>query len=272
MIADSPLAQEFWENGRAESCPVIDVHGHMGPFYGIWLPDPSTEAMVQSMGRAGVRFLCFAHHYALFAPEVGNEATIEAARWYPDRLRGYLAVNPNYPEIIAEDLASYDANGDALIGLKVLASYHKKAWDDPAYAAAWEFANERELMVLGHTWGDDPYCGSSMVRKIAEGYPNIKLLLAHCLHNNWGSAIRIAQEFPNVYLELCAVLDDRGIVEKFVEAGLVDKMLFGTDLPWFAPHQGIGALLSAEITDEDRHKILHVNAEKLLASAGVTLA
>jgi predicted TIM-barrel fold metal-dependent hydrolase len=42
-------------------------------------------------------------------------------------------------------------------------------------------------------------------------------------------------------------------------------MLFGTDLPWFDPHQAIGALLSADITDEDRHNICHCNAEKLLS-------
>jgi predicted TIM-barrel fold metal-dependent hydrolase len=42
-------------------------------------------------------------------------------------------------------------------------------------------------------------------------------------------------------------------------------MLFGTDLPWFDPHHAIGALLSADISDEDRHNICHCNAEKLLA-------
>jgi predicted TIM-barrel fold metal-dependent hydrolase len=42
-------------------------------------------------------------------------------------------------------------------------------------------------------------------------------------------------------------------------------MLFGTDLPWFSPLQGIGAVLSAEISDDDRRNILHRNADDLLA-------
>ena len=45
-------------------------------------------------------------------------------------------------------------------------------------------------------------------------------------------------------------------------------MLFGTDLPWFSPLHGIGCVLSAEITDEDRRNILYRNAEKLLAEQG----
>ena len=270
MIADTQLAREFWEKGRSDACPVIDVHGHMGPFYGIYLPDASTDAMVRSMDRAGVKLLCFAHHHALMDVSVGNAATVEAVRKYPDRLRGYLAINLNYPDVIASDLEAYDT--DIFVGLKMLASYHQKAWDDAAYAPAWAFADERELMVLGHTWGGDRYCGAEMVRKIAERYPRLKLLLAHCLHNRWGTAVEIARAFSNVYLDLCAVLDDRGAVETFVEAGLVDKVLFGTDLPWFSPHQGIGALLSADITDADRYKILYANAERLLASVGVELA
>jgi len=239
----------------------------MGPFYGIWLPAASTEAMVHAMDLAGVRLLCFSHHYALFSPDVGNAATIEAVRKFPDRLRGYVLINPNYPDLIAKDLASYDSHGDVFVGLKILASYHGATWDDSAYVPALEFANERELMVLGHTWSGD----KKMVQETVKRYPKLKLMLAHCIHDQWDAAIEVARQFPNVYLELCAVLDDRGAVEKFVDAGLADRILFGTDLPWFAPHQGIGALLSAEITDEDRHKVLHLNAERLLASVGVEL-
>jgi predicted TIM-barrel fold metal-dependent hydrolase len=47
-------------------------------------------------------------------------------------------------------------------------------------------------------------------------------------------------------------------------------MLFGTDLPWFDPHQAVGALLSAHLDDEAIHNICHCNAEKLLAPLGIT--
>ena len=56
-----------------------------------------------------------------------------------------------------------------------------------------------------------------------------------------------------------------GMGEKFVHEAGSDRMLFGTDLPWFDPHQAVGVLLNADITDEDRHNICHRNAERLLA-------
>ena len=64
---------------------------------------------------------------------------------------------------------------------------------------------------------------------------------------------------------LTALFDDRGIIEKFAGEVGSERMLFGTDLPWFDPHQAVGVLLTARISDEDRHNICHRNAEKLLA-------
>ena len=265
MISDSAMAEEFWQTGRCEACPVIDMHGHMGPWKGIYFPRAEADAMLGTMDAAGVRMLAFCHHAALFCPDVGNAANVEAVRRYPDRLRAYMAINPNYPDTVVADLAGFDDHRDVFVGLKLLASYHQVPWDAPA----WEFAEERGLLVLGHTWGGSAFDGEGQVRWAAGKYPNVRLLLGHSLHGAWDAAAAIAQEFPNVYLELTAVLDDRGVLEKFVAAGLSKRLLFGTDLPWFGPHHGVGAVLSAEITDEDRHNILHRNAERILRAVGV---
>jgi predicted TIM-barrel fold metal-dependent hydrolase len=100
---------------------------------------------------------------------------------------------------------------------------------------------------------------------MAERYPRVKLLMAHSCHGEWDQAVQLARDFPNVFLELTAVFDDRGMLEKFVREVGSDRMLFGTDLPWFDPHHAVGALLSADISDQDRHNICHRNAERLLA-------
>jgi len=38
MIGNSPLAREFWECGKSLSCPIYDMHGHMGAWAAIYLP------------------------------------------------------------------------------------------------------------------------------------------------------------------------------------------------------------------------------------------
>jgi predicted TIM-barrel fold metal-dependent hydrolase len=267
VIGEGPLAAAFWRHGRCDECPVIDMHGHMGRWKGFYFPRASTEAMIRTMDGCGVRLLVFCHHAALFAPDVGNDANIEAVRKHPDRLRAYMGINPNYPRAIAADLERFDEHRDVFVGLKLLASYHQLPWDHPGYEPAWRFANARRLIVLGHTWGSSNFDGPEQVRRAAERYPDVRLLLGHSLHGDWDQAVDIAKAFPNVYLELTAVPRFRGPIERFVAEGLSEKLLFGTDLPWFDPHHDIGAILSADISDEDRHNILHRNAERLLAIA-----
>jgi predicted TIM-barrel fold metal-dependent hydrolase len=261
---DSALAQEFWADGRSAGCPVIDMHGHMGPWYGIHFPRASAEGMIRTMDSCGVRMLVFSHHAALNCPDIGNGPAIEAVRRYPTRLRAYLVVNGHWPDLIARDLAGFDRHRDVFVGLKWLAGYWGIPWEAPVFEPAWRFADERKLLVLGHTWGGSACDGPAQVRKIAAKYRNLTLVCGHSLHGDWKEAVAIAQEFPHVYLDLCAVLDDRGPLEQFLAAGLVKKCLFGTDLPWFDPHHGIGTILSTGMTDDDRHDILHRNAERLL--------
>lgn len=266
MIGNTPLVKEFWEKGGAADCPVIDMHGHMGSWKSIWFPRPDAEGMVYSMERANVRLLCFAHHHALFVPEVGNRAAIEAVRRFPNRLRAYLSLNPHYPEAIRRDLADFEKNADVFVGMKLLADYHRVPMTASPYEPALRFAAERKLLVLMHTWAGSAFNGPDVVRKLAPKSPGAELLCGHSFHGAWDEAVSVAREFPNIHLELTALLDsDRGAIEKFCEAGLVKRLLFGTDLPWFSQQRGIGAVLSAGLTDADRHDILHRNAERLLA-------
>jgi uncharacterized protein len=263
---DSALAREFWARGRSESCPVHDMHGHMGQWYGIWFPRGEPEKMVKSMDEAGVKLLLLAPHAALFCPEIGNRIAIESVRRFPNHFRAYLSVNPNYPEALKQDLSEFDRHQDVFVGFKFLAGYHRVPITEKPFRPALEFASARRLPVLMHTWTGDACNDAAAVRKVVAKYPRVQFLLGHSLNPSWEEAARIANEFPNAYLELTSVLGFRGVLELFVERGCAKRLLFGTDLPWFSEYQGIGSVLSADISEDDRHDILHRNAERLLAS------
>ena len=265
MIGASPLANEFWEKGKSETCPIYDMHGHMGSYSSIYFPRGEPEDMLRTMDSAGVRMLVFSHHMALFAPQLGNRPSVEAVRRFPDRFRAYCVINPNYPELAEQELATFEAHRDVFVGFKFLSDYHRIAITDARYQPAWQYANQRELLILMHTWGGSAYDGPDVIRAVAERYPRVKILMGHSCHGDWDAAVGLANDFPNVFLELTAVFDDRGAIEKFVGEAGSQRMLFGTDLPWFDPHHALGVLLSAEINDEDRHNICHRNAEQLLA-------
>jgi len=265
MTTAISLREAFFRHGKVDDCPVYDMHGHMGPFRGGCLPRHTPEAMVAAMDRAGVKLTVFCSHTTLNTPDVGNRVNVETVRRFPERFRAYCGVNPNHSDLTQKDVASFADFADVYVGFKFLADYHKVPITDPRYRPAWELAERRKLLVLAHTWGGSPYDGPEQVRKCAETYPNAAILMGHSCHSAWQEAIALVKDFPNVYMELTAVLDDRGVLELFVREAGSARIVFGTDTPWFNHHYYIGGVLAADVTDDDRRNILHRNAERLLA-------
>jgi len=261
----SPIAAEFLATGKCATCPVIDMHTHPDRYRSIYFPAAEPEKIIEIMDGAGVRFIVGAPHMAMADPVRGNAYMVSLIERWPDRFKGYWVVNPNYPEVLEEDLKTLDRR-PGYIGFKFLPSYHGQTLAHPTYARALAYADERGLAALSHTWGGGPHNGPDEVRAIAERYANVRLLLGHSLHGDWDAAVRVARDFPNTYLELTAAASVGGVIEKFVGEVGAHRMLLGTDLPWFDPHWTIGAVVSAHITDDDRHEILHRAAEKLVAS------
>ncbi|MBU4366691.1 MAG: amidohydrolase family protein [Verrucomicrobia bacterium] len=266
MKSSNHLKQAFFAHGRVSDCPIYDLHGHMGPCYGLHLNCVTAAQADAVLKRVGVHLLVFCHHAALMAPDIGNAANIKAVRAFPERLRAYCGINPNYPDQVKKDVATFDRYADVYVGFKFLADYHAIPITDERYQAAWQLAESRALPVLLHTWGNSVHDGQTVIRQIAERYHQAKILLGHCCHGAWDEAIQLVKDFPNVYLELCAVMDERGVLERFVSELGSERIIFGTDFPWFNHHYYIGAVLGAGISDDDCRNIFYRNAEKILGA------
>lgn len=258
----SKLVREFMEKGKSESCRIIDMHGHLGPYQGIYFPNPSPKDMIRTMDRCGYRMIVSSSHAALIDTRE-NIKMLDVIRMYPDRFRAYWVVNPNYPDRIENEIEQFSRT-EGFVGFKFLSDYHRYPLTGPRYEPALKYADEHELPILMHTWGHSNYNSPSHVEKLAQRYSKVKLLMGHSGYGEWEKSIQIARDFPNVYLELTAAYAVNGVIEKMVQGAGSGKILFGTDLPWFDPHYGIGCVLFSRITDEDRHNILHRNAESIL--------
>ena len=259
------LRREFFGKGKVANCPIYDMHAHMGNWYDITFPSVETAEMIRRMGLSNVKLTVFCHHATLNAPDIGNSVNIEAVRKYPGSLRAYCGINPHYPEKALRDIEKMEENRDVFVGFKLLADYHRVPISEGVYNDAWKYAQEKELLVLLHTWGASMYDGPAVIEKVAERYPGVRILMGHSCHSNWQGAIDLVKKFPNVYMELCAVLDDRGVLDRFVGETGSERIVFGTDMPWFSYHYYIGSVLGAAISDQDRRNIFYRNAEKLLA-------
>jgi len=265
---ESKLWQDYITRGKSDECPVISAHAHYGPYQGIYFPDRGeAESMVKMMDRAGVRLSICASHASLVDPARGQAVMAEAIGRYPDRFRGYWSINPNYPKLVDEAVERF-ADSPGMVGFKFLSDYHRYPITGPRYTPVLEYANEHGVPVLMHTWGGSVYDGPKLWSELAERYPNVPFLMGHSGYGDWDTAIDIAKAYDNVYLELCAAYHANGVIERMVREVGSHKVLYGEDLPWFDPQYAIGCVLCAHITDEERHDILHRNAERLFGLAG----
>ena len=259
----SKLASIFWKNGKVKDCPVIDFHAHMGELAGGFIPKKSPEEMINLMNKANIALTCFCSHDSLFLPTLKHNKEIYTVSKYPDRFKAYLGVTSRYlnPQ---EDINLIKENQEIFIGFKFLCDYYQIPLTDKRHKPYFEYADEKELLILSHTWSNSKFNGISQVKKVLNQYPNLIFLAGHSFKNDWEKAAELAQKYSNLYLELTAVLHERGVIEYFVKKVGSDRLLFGVDLPWFDYFHGIGAILSAEISDKDRRNILYLNGKKIL--------
>ena len=267
------LRDEFLTGGSCpvSGCPVIDMHGHLGPFHGIYMPEASLESMLAGLDRAGVECIVLSPHSALDGDtREGNREMFEAVRRYPGQVYGYCTINPCFPDDTQPELDRY-LGQPGVAGIKIHPATHEVPVTDPRYQPVWERANRDKLLLLSHTWGASGGCGARDMRKIAEQYPDVRLLLGHSCYGAWAEVIALAAEFPNVYLELTAAGHVYGIIEWMCRDAGSEKVLFGTDYPWFDPAVYIGYVTFADIDEPAMRNILYHNAHRLLEDAGVLI-
>ena len=109
-----------------------------------------------------------------------------------------------------------EENPDIFVGFKFLCDYYSTPLSDPKHEKYWEYADDNKLLVLCHTW-KSPYDGVAEAEKVLEKYHNLILIAGHSFHSDWDKAVELVKKYPNLYLELTAVLDDRGPLDMFVK-------------------------------------------------------
>ncbi|MBQ7637995.1 MAG: amidohydrolase family protein [Clostridia bacterium] len=264
---NSELAIEFWKTGKLP-CPIRDFHAHMHGHSEIYFPFSSADEMAADMKKNGVKSLFFCSHLALYEPVNGESFNREAVKKYPDMLRAYHIIHSRSldPE---REIAEVDENPDIYVGFKILGDYNAFPIDDPVHYPYYEYLNRTGKLLLVHTWGGSGYNGHENVRNIAKRFPDIKIVCGHSFFDLQKEGIEATKEFPNVYYELTAVPIVRGYLEDIVRAAGSERVLFGTDLPWFSTMHGAGTVLGADITDEDRLNIFHRNGDRIIAENGI---
>jgi uncharacterized protein len=163
----------------------------------------------------------------------GNDAMLALQRESPARIRGYVAVNPNYP---AEALAEINRCLDAgMIGIKLAAS---RRANDALVDPICRLAAERGVPVLHHVWQSrrGEYAGQEAsdaweLVELAQRHPAVIFLLAHIGGGgDWLQSLPVVRPVSNVMVDLSGSGVDGGMLEACVDTVGVQRLLWGSDL------------------------------------------
>ena len=242
---------------------MIDSHCHLGYYKLFNIPDNDYRSMLDSMDRGGVDKICVSTLTGLEVDyKYGNDMVAEAVKNSNGRILGYACINPyEKNQIIPELERCFDKLNMTAIKL------HPDLSDCPAdsknYIPVYEFANDRKKVVMNHSWGS-----AQNLRIIAEKYPNMKLIQAH-----YGTAwdgnqeldiLKVIKEMDNVWLDTAGSGGYLGAFEKMVKMLGADKLVFGTDFPFFDIGWQIGNIAFADIGEEEKVKVLSTNFSKII--------
>lgn len=212
---------------------IVDFHTHVdeAELYG-WFDPP--EKLVPLLDDAGIDKAAVMTYVDLPGSNpAALEYVAESVARFPDRLIGFVRLNPNYR---SDALAALErAVGE--LGFRGVKLHPTTTLAHPAGDATIELlrrCGELGVPVLFHC-GDDPYTTPQAIEAGAREAPEAAVVLGHMGgYFHVDDAIAAAERTPNLYLETSAMPYPRKIAEAVSRLG-AGRVLFGSDGPGCNP-------------------------------------
>lgn len=185
-----------------------------------------------------------------YGKEDTNDLVAEYVSLHPEKLIGFLSVNPNYEGAVAE--VERAVTELKLKGIKLGPVYQNfHPFSDKA-CAVYSKAQELEIPIVFHfgtmpgRWGPLEYTQPILLEKVAIAFPNLKMVIAHMGHPWIWDTIVLIRKQPNVYADISALFyrpwQFYNALVLCEEYDQMHKLLFGTDWPVTTPEETMDQL------------------------------
>lgn len=257
---------------------VIDAHAHIfpdkiaekavegiGSFYDLKMRfDGKVSTLLDIGARVGVdKFIVQSVATTPAQVQHINDFIAESVRQYPDKLIGFCTIHPDFPDIEGE---IDRAEKMGLKGVKIHPDFQRFCIDDEKALRIYRHIEGR-LPILVHT-GDFRYEYSKPRRmaRVLDMFPKLDVIGAH--FGGWSEWQDVAEAYKGrrIYVDTSSSLYElpperaRMLIDTFG----VDYVLFGTDYPMWNAEEELKYIDKIPLTAEEKEKILHKNAERLL--------
>jgi len=256
-------------SGPLRTETVIDCHAHLTHHSrSAWEADD--RKLINAADKLGIDQLCC----SILTPRRPatpdgfrecNQWTADGVQRFPGRVLGYCYVNPGYGREALEEIRR--CVGDrGFVGIKL---YNEYTCTEPVVFPIVELAIELGVPILHHAShshyfvDDQPRMSDGgHLAELARRYPEAMLICAHISGGgDWEWTIKALRNAPNVWLDTSGSVTDEGTVDMAAAVVGVDRVVFGCDSSMTA---GVGKIRGADLSAQDKEKILGGNMMKLL--------
>jgi uncharacterized protein len=233
------------------------------------LPLSSPDAISHSMTRAGIDgAILVSFPWATHRHCVENNRLILQTAKRDSRFSAICSIQPLSSDWRVEAEACKRAGA---VGLKVNASWQGFELDSIEMHAVSKWAAEHGLFIMTHVdqaFKKSPASAAHLLA-LAEENPNTQYLAAHLggMLGLYAPLKGMAARLRNVWFDT-AVSASLYMVRMYVDCGLQDKLVFGTDFPFNHSHeqaQVIEGVRALGLGDQQEAAIFHGNIARLLA-------
>ena len=204
-----------------------------------------------------------------------NDYILDSVSRHPGRLIGFCAIQPR-----AEGAAIAEIERCARAGAKGIGELRSDVQsfdltDERTMKPVVDAALKHDLILLthssepvGHEYSGKGSITPDILYSFITAFPEVRLVCAH-----WGGGLpfyalmpEVAGALANVFFDTAATvfLYKPEVFEQLSHMIGSDKILFGTDYPLMHQSRVLAQVQSARLPEEDKAKILGVNAQKLL--------
>ncbi|MGQ9545759.1 MAG: amidohydrolase family protein [Dehalococcoidia bacterium] len=237
----------------------------------------TAEELIASMDDAGID-VSVTLNIGWVSPELcvkTNDYILDSVSRYPRRLVGFCAIQPR-----AGDAAIVELERCAKAGARGIGELRSDVQgfalaDKTVMKPLVDAALKHDLIFLthssepvGHEYSGKGSITPDILYSFITAFPNLKLVCAH-----WGGGLpfyalmpEVAKALANVFFDTAATvfLYKPEIFEQMSHIIGSDRILFGSDYPLMHQSRALAQIESAKLQEQDKARILGVNASKLL--------
>lgn len=236
--------------------PGIDIQTYLGAAEWITTDAEKLQAALQ---RARFDLMGVVSRRAMAGDLTGGNAEVKALVEAAPQMRGWVVLNPSYPERSAEELRRYVASPRWLGA----ALYPDECGEHLTSGASREIINAyrrytKPLMVRVRN-----EAAVRELEEMAREFNQMKFIAAGAGGDQWQDCVLAARRTVNIFLEPFSGGAHRGKLEAILEALGAHRVMFASNYPELNPGAALGLLMDSKIGDTDKQAILTLSAMRL---------